>query len=189
MRIQTEYRSFENLWMISSSYDFLAKQLHSRGWCCFFHTSLPWFKVLSVMLPVLPAAARHVAVTPRCSQVSSQCSPPCHCRSQPLWGALTVLCSATRFSQTCHNHFHGTPELVIRDSISSKGWPEHPPRVWYFPEIDAFKFTVHILSDPPGGSPWPKYLLLMFACFGWFGFGGTLQGGFDTHRMEWCLTS
>jgi len=34
------------------------------------------------------------------------------------------------------------------------------PRVWYSPDIDAFKFTLHIISDNPPGFLWPKYIFL-----------------------------
>jgi hypothetical protein len=45
-----------------------------------------------------------------------------------------------------------TPLAVIRDSIYSEGRPECPSRVQYSPEIDDSKFTLHTLSDTPGGS-------------------------------------
>jgi len=66
-----------------------------------------------------------------------------------------------RCSQTFHNRSHGAPIPVIRCPSYSEGWPECPPRVWYSPEIDASKFTLHILSDTPGGSQQLKYILLM----------------------------
>jgi len=43
-----------------------------------------------------------------------------------------------------------TPVPVVRDPSYSEGLPECPPRVWYSPEIDTSKFTLHILSDTPG---------------------------------------
>ena len=50
---------------------------------------------------------------------------------------------------------------VIRDPSYSEGQPECPPRVRYSPEIDASKFTLHILSDTPGVFQRLKYILLM----------------------------
>jgi len=75
--------------------------------------------------------------------------------------APKVLSGTLRCSQTYHNHSHGTPVPVIRDPSYSDGWPECPSRVWYSPEIDASKFTLHILSDTAGDSQWLKYILLM----------------------------
>jgi len=55
----------------------------------------------------------------------------------------------------------GAPRLVAVAPSYSEGRQECPPRVWYSPEIDASKFTLHILSDTPGGFQWLKYILLM----------------------------
>jgi len=55
----------------------------------------------------------------------------------------------------------GTPRLVTGAPSYSEGRQECPPRVWYSPGIDASKFTLHILSDTPGGFQWLKYILLM----------------------------
>jgi len=55
----------------------------------------------------------------------------------------------------------GAPRLVAGAPSYSEGRQECPPRVWYSPEIDASKFTLHILSDTPGGLQWLKYILLM----------------------------
>ena len=55
----------------------------------------------------------------------------------------------------------GTPRLVAGAPSHSEGRQECPPRVWYSPEIDASKFTLHILSDTPGGFQWLKYIVLM----------------------------
>jgi len=55
----------------------------------------------------------------------------------------------------------GAPRLVVGSPSYSEGRQECPPRVWYSPEIDASKFTLHILSDTPGGLQWLKYSLLM----------------------------
>jgi hypothetical protein len=55
----------------------------------------------------------------------------------------------------------GAPRLFTGAPRYSEGWQVCPPRVWYSPEIDASKFTLHILSDTPGGFQWLKYILLM----------------------------
>jgi len=55
----------------------------------------------------------------------------------------------------------GAPRLVTGAPSYSQGRQDCPPRVWYSPEIDASKFTLHILSDTPGGFQWLKYILLM----------------------------
>jgi hypothetical protein len=41
--------------------------------------------------------------------------------------------------------------LVTGAPSYSEGQQECPPRVRYSPEIDASKFTLHILSDTSGG--------------------------------------
>jgi len=53
------------------------------------------------------------------------------------------------------------PRLVSGTPTHSEGQQECPPRVQYTPEIDASKFTLHILSDTPEGFQWLKYILLM----------------------------
>jgi hypothetical protein len=53
------------------------------------------------------------------------------------------------------------PTLVVGNPSYSEGGQEWPPRVWCSPEIDASKFTLHILSDTPGGFQWLKDILLM----------------------------
>jgi len=45
----------------------------------------------------------------------------------------------------------GAPRLVAGAPSYSEDRQECPPRVRYSPEIDASKFTLHILSDTPGG--------------------------------------
>jgi len=107
------------------------------------------------------ARRRHSQNCPQSSQNCPRRSQTCHRRSQVLPRAPTVLSSAPRCSQTHHNHSHGTPWPVIRDLSYSEGWPECPPWVWYTPDIDASKFTLHILSDPSGGSQRLIYILLM----------------------------
>ena len=75
--------------------------------------------------------------------------------------APKVLSSAPTCSRTYHNHCYATPGPVIRDPSYSEGRPECPPRAWYSPEIDASKFTLHILSDTPGVFQRLKYIFLM----------------------------
>jgi len=72
-----------------------------------------------------------------------------------------------RCSQSLHNHSHGAHGPVIRDPSYSEVLRECPPRSWYSPEIDTSKFTLHILSDTPGGSQRLKYILLMHASHEW----------------------
>jgi len=143
MRIQTEYMSFNNRWTISSSYDFQA-HLQCSQRCRFSQTALQWFEVLPGLslplpglLPALLGAPRHFV------------------------GAPKLVPSTPRCSQTYHNHSHGTPVAVIRDPSYSECRPEYPPTVCHSPEIDASKFTLHILSDTPGGCQWLKCILLM----------------------------
>jgi len=57
---------------------------------------------------------------------------------------MTVIRGALR-------HVAGAPRLVVGAPSHSEGRQECPPRVSYSPEIDASKFTLHILSDTPGG--------------------------------------
>jgi len=99
------------------------------------------------------------------SEACYLCTEPCRRCSQVLPGAPEVPSCASRWSQTCHNHSHGTSVPVIRDLSYSEGCQRCHPRVWYSPEIDASKFTLHILSVTPGGSQWLKYILLMKLCF------------------------
>jgi len=55
----------------------------------------------------------------------------------------------------------GAPRLVIGVPSYSAGRQKCPPWVWYSPEISASKFTLHILTDTPGGFQWLKFILLM----------------------------
>jgi len=81
--------------------------------------------------------------------------------SATLPGAPQVLSGTLTCSQTYPNYSHCTPVTVIRDPSYSEGRPECPPRVTYSPVIDASKFTLHILSDTPGGFQKLRYILLM----------------------------
>jgi len=71
--------------------------------------------------------------------------------SGTLPGAPKVLSGASTCSQTYCYHSHHTAVLVIRDPIFSECKPEYPLRVWCSLEIDTSKFTLHIISDTPGG--------------------------------------
>ena len=122
---------------MSSSYDFQEHLQYSQR-CRFSPTALQRLKVLPGLSLMLLGAPRHVVGAPR------------------------LVASAPRYSQTYNNHCHGTAQPVIRDPSYSEGLPECPPMVWQSSEIDASKFTLHILSDTPGGSQWVNYILLMF---------------------------
>jgi len=95
--------------------------------------------------------------------------------SPALLGAPRLVVGAPRCSQTYQIHSHHTPVSVIRDPSNSEGQPQCPPTVWHSPEIVASKFTLHILSDTPGGSQWLKYILLMWS-----------QIWHCTHILFWC---
>jgi len=56
----------------------------------------------------------------------------------------------------------GARRLVVGAPSYSESWQECPLRVWYSLEIDASKFTLHILWDTPGGFQPLKYILLMW---------------------------
>ena len=130
---------------------------------------------VTVFSTAIRGAPRLVAGASRCSQVCCWRSQACCWRSQAccwhsqaccqcsqvLPGAPRVLSGALRCTQTNHNNSHGTPRAVIRDPNHSKGQPECPPSVWYSPDIYPSWFTLHILSDTPGGFQWLKYILLM----------------------------
>ena len=133
--------------MISGSYDFQAHQQRSHRRCCFS-------RLLYCDCGCSQTCRRRSLACRRRSQA-------CRRRSQVLPGAPKVLSGAPRCSQTYHKHSHGSPVPVIRDPTYSAGRPECPPRVWYSPEIDASKFTLHILSDTPGGSQWLQYIFLV----------------------------
>jgi len=107
------------------------------------------------------ACPRHSSTSLQCSQTYRLRCQACSRCSQVLPGAPKVLSGTPRYSQTYHNHSHGTPVPVIRDSSYSEGRPECPPRVWYSSNIDASKFTLHIYSDTAWGFQWLKYILLM----------------------------
>jgi len=55
--------------------------------------------------------------------------------------------------------------LVAGAPSYSEGRQECPSRVWYSADIDAVKFTFHLLTDTPGGFQWGKYILLTLYSF------------------------
>jgi len=66
MRIQTEYMSFKNRGMISSSYHSQMHQQCSHRRCCFSQTALLWFEVLSGLSSALPVLSPALRGPPRC---------------------------------------------------------------------------------------------------------------------------
>jgi len=133
MGIQIEYMSFKNRWTICSSCDFQVHLQRSQR-CGLFQTGLLWFEVLPGLSLALPGLSPALLGAPRHAV-----------------GAPRLVAGAS----------HGTPLPVIRDRSYSEGRSECPPAVWLSHEIDASKFTLHILSDTPGGSQWLKYILLI----------------------------
>jgi len=95
-----------------------------------------------------------VAGAPRCSQVHPKFTPALQGVPKPI--AITPMVLLYQLSE-----MPVTPVLVIRDLSYSEDRLECPPRVGHSPEIDASKFTLHILSDTPGGSQRLQYILLM----------------------------
>ena len=149
--------SFENRSEMSSSYGFQAHLQRSQR-CHFSQTAWQWFEVLPGLLLALPSL-----------------SPALLCAPRHVVGAPRLVAGAPGCTQTYHNHSHGTPVPVIRDPSYFEGRPECPPTVWHSPEIDASMFTLHILSDTPGGSQWLNYILLMMLWRG--GRETSLRGG------------
>jgi hypothetical protein len=56
----------------------------------------------------------------------------------------------------------GIPRLLIGTPSYSEGQQICPPKVSYSSAINASQFTLHILSDTPGGFQWLKYIFLMY---------------------------
>jgi len=96
----------------------------------------------------------------RCSQTCRQRSEASCQRTQQHPVAPNVFFNTLRCSQTYQNHSKSTSVPVIRDLSYSERQPEYPCMVWYSPDIDPSKFTLHILSDTPGGSQWLECILL-----------------------------
>jgi len=115
----------------------------------------------TISVPKEDVFPRQIYCDLRCSQSCRRRSQTCPQHTQVLPGAPKVLSGAPRYSQTCHNHSHGTAQPVIRDLSYSEGRPVYPSMVWFSPQIDTSKFTLHILADTPGDFQWVKYILLM----------------------------
>jgi len=109
-------------------------------------------------VPAITCSPNEYAEEPR---LVSEINCDSHIGSATLPGASKVLGSARICSQPYHNHSDGPYVPVIGDASYSVGRPDCPPKVRYTPEIDAFTFTLHILSDTPVGSQWLKSILLM----------------------------
>jgi len=146
-----EYMSFKNRWTITRTYDFQVHQHRSQGKCCVSQSAQLWFEVLPDLSPALPGLWSALPGLMSVLQGLSLALP----------GAPKVFSAAPRCSQTYHNHSPDTPVPVIRYSNYFEGQLECPPRVWYSPDIDPSKLTLHILSDTPGRSQWLKDILLM----------------------------
>jgi len=87
-------------------------------------------------------------------QVHQQRSQRCSSQTALLW--FEVLPGLSPALPGLSPALPRAPRLVVGAPSYSDGWQECPPRVWYSPEIDASKFTLHILSDTPGGFQWLK---------------------------------
>jgi len=104
---------------------------------------------------------RHLQACRRHIQAGHWLCQTSHGGSQMLPGASKVHSCTPRCSQTYHNHLHGTPVPVIRDSGHFEIMKECRPQVWYSPENNAFNFTLHSLAETPGGFQWQKFILLI----------------------------
>jgi len=137
MRIQTEYMSFNNRWMICSSYDFEAHQQRSQRRWCFSQTALLWFEVLPDLSPALrglslahpdltlahPGAPRLVVSAPRliagapmCSQVHPMISPALRGVPKPITITPMVLLQQSSeipvTLKASQNALHGSDTLL-----------------------------------------------------------------------------
>jgi len=136
--------SFKNCWMISSSYDFQAPQQHCQRRCCLTQTALLWFEALPDLSPELPGL---LLALPGLSPILPGVSPALPGLSLSLSGPSRLVVVAPRLVTGTPSYFEGRQKC--------------PPWVSYSPAIDASKFTLHILSDTPGGFQWLRYILLM----------------------------
>jgi len=102
MRIQSEYMSFKNRWMISSSYDFQAHLQHSQR--CFSQTAPLLFKVLPDLYQALGGLSYALPdLSPALSDLSSalpDLSPALPDLSSPLPDFSPALQSAHRCTQS-----------------------------------------------------------------------------------------
>jgi len=105
-----------------------------------------------------PGTSQRLFVIPTLVRWHSQVHPKF---SPALWRAPTLIPITLIVLLYQSSEIPVTPIPVVSDPSYSEGLPEYPPRVWYSPEIDASKFTLHILSDTPGVFQRLKYILLM----------------------------
>jgi len=136
MRIQTEYRSFENCWRVSSSYYIQAHQHHSQWRCCFLQTALLWFSVLPDLSPVLsglspklPSLSPALAGVVRCTQSSLQCFKVFPNTLQSLsWYSCTVLAMVPYLEPAGFIPLHGNGHTTsnIHDYLSES--PNYAPK-------------------------------------------------------------
>jgi len=127
--------------------------------------SMVWRLIMNNNLCIIRGGYSYCSCTSGQSQITpSVFRMNIHMNSASLTVSLWLphwLGDIPRYSQTFHDRSHGAVVQVISDTSYSEGRSECPPRVWYSPEIDASKFTLHILSETPGGSQRPKYIVLM----------------------------
>jgi len=114
--------------------------------------------VLRLDIHMTPGISQSVFVIPVLvrwhSQVQPKFSPAL--RRDPKLITITPIILLYQLSE-----IPDTPVPVVRYPSYSEGLPEYSPKVWYSPEIDASKFTLHILSDTPGLFQRLTYILLM----------------------------
>jgi len=114
MRIQPEYMSFKNRWMINNSYDFQAHKQYSQR-RCFSQTALLWFEVLRCLASALLGLS--LALPDSWSALSDMWSA-----LPDLWSALPDFCWRSQTcgwrsqtwgqcSQACHRRFQVLPHL------------------------------------------------------------------------------
>jgi hypothetical protein len=115
-----------------------------------------------------PDTSQSVFVIPgldwRHSQVHPKFSPALRCapnlsQSLPMYTCISHQRYQLRLYLSSGIPVNSVP--VVRDPSYCEGLPEYPPRVWYSPEVDASKFTLHIFSDTPGVFQRLQYILLM----------------------------
>jgi len=107
--------------MISSSYDFQAREQRSKERCCFFQTAPKWYEVLQDLLLVLPGLL-----------------PVLPCLTSLLWCVHKLFRITHLLLVYQSSAISAISVPVIRDPSYCEGWPECPPRVWKSPEIDTF---------------------------------------------------
>jgi len=153
---------FQNHWIICSSYDCQPHQQHSPRR---YHFPRLLYSDLRCHQACHWCSKACRWCTQRCFLHFQTCRwgfQTCRRQSQLRCGASEVPSGAPKCFQAYYNHSHISHGLVIREPSYSEGWLECPPRVWYSSDIDISKFTLHILSDTPGGFQWLKYIKLIY---------------------------